>query len=493
MKRNILYKIINSVLTEQSFKIPVRIDKYSVDMRRQKWIEEAGGVFAFRVTSKSKEQETAPGLKQKPAEPQILQAIKQFLSKTTSEDVKKYLNGNYWLIYTDDLSPTEKYFQYLFSVFPKNKIESIANPIMINNPNEFKPKVDFYVNSTPVSHYSRMQGLIDDISTQNYEWLWNNASRDRDAWDKTVNDIADIASSATPENLPLVTGWKTSKYKQRLDQLTQPIRNSLVFLDEPSFLNRETETLTDSEFYLQYPYDINDPADDKHIYLFTGKSVFIKASSSGNVRKHTGDFKKDNATVFKGTVLDNENNRDLPILTGNAINLEIKENIYFTGYITNSKITYGTIIDSIKDIKYEGSFEFTDNGDINLKDGLVYQDDVLTGIWEKGEGWDYVRDSALVNVDSMYQIKELQEDIIKMWSNNMEFVNSASPDTKNMINKFIQNGSTGIWDDSMKDMVYVLNTVFGEANPDGSTPEGYVEISQTARQKIIELQTSKIQ
>jgi hypothetical protein len=514
MKHNILHKIIKSVLTEQqTVNVPVKLNTYSVDNLTQQKAEKAGAVFSFRVTTKGTEKGTAAApptsgvgdyegniikstdVPSSPSEPIMLKAIQQFLSKTTSTDVSKYLNGGYWLVMTPDLSSRKKFFQYIFYVFPYDFIKTLTDTIMINDPGKFTPKVEFYINSTPVSRPDDfyLWRLIKIPSSIDKDvWIWENGSRNIEDWYKVIDKL-ELIHLLGYTGITAVPGWKSQtieKIKAIFDNFSGEIRGRYD-IEPPSFLDTKTKELNDFEIQIGAPFDRAE--EDKDYYMFDGKSVFIKTGKSGALRKYIGKFNLDGSVKFNGSVEYIENGM---LVNGDAINLEILKDTYYTGYIKNNMISSGELIFSLKNEKYIGIFELVGNAPnftIEYETGLLYRNDVLVEIWEKGRKWTYDRYGRVAKDDSMYQIKELQEDIIKMWNNNIEYVNAKIPkDAKNMINKFVQNGPTGIWNKDMEVMVYTLNVIFAGAKVDGSTPNAGLEIQDEERKEIIKFQTSNI-
>ncbi len=81
-----------------------------------------------------------------------------------------------------------------------------------------------------------------------------------------------------------------------------------------------------------------------------------------------------------------------------------------------------------------------------------------------------------------------------MWSNNTEFVSKTAPNNKYLINKFIQNGITGIWDTPTKEMVTALNLIFIGPDPDTGKPYAGsdTQIRAEEHEQIVKYATTKI-
>lgn len=488
-KHNILDRIIKHVLSEQTLTIPVTIKKFSVNIGEQVLAEELGAVFAFQVTAKSKEQkvdDAGTKVKLTPTDEEVLQAITQRLNKTEFPEIVKYKTGNYWWIQSANISKTTKMYDYVFFVFPKATIVGVMNPIVPNNLNEFPPKVDYYIGATAVTKADsdHFDDWADGELLPSDEWLENNASRNEKDYNKALGHAFSILTLGLDPDVRTINLFDFKQINQRIRKYMLKLRGlkpGIVTMPRtPEYLNRKDEELFDAEITL---YD--------QPLKFTGTDKYVRSVGDAQVRKYIGFFKDDvGDIVLRATVLINGQDGTTIIQTGIANNLEIENAIYFTGNITNDKRTQGTVIDSTNNVKYVGTFD--SKGIQN--NGLEYKNDELVRIWENGENWDYVKNSTVTNESSQYQIRELQTNIIKMWNNNSEFVASTARNNKYLINKFIQNGVTGIWDTPTKDMVTALNLIFTGPDPDTGKPyDGSdKEIRAQDHELIVKYGTTKI-
>ena len=91
----------------------------------------------------------------------------------------------------------------------------------------------------------------------------------------------------------------------------------------------------------------------------------------------------------------------------------------------------------------------------------------------------------------------LQEDIISMYQNNLDYVNSLSDNYKSSILQFIQKQPNGLWDDNMKFVVLITNIgLMGSLAIDPATkkphPGAENIINSDVRKQIVQYQKDKI-
>jgi hypothetical protein len=485
-KHNILDKIIKRVLAEQTLTIPVTIKKFSIGIGDQIANEKLGCVFAFRVTAKSKEQkvdDAGTKVKLTPTADEVLRAIKQRLEKTKFPEIDQYKTANYWWIQSNNISTNDKIHEYVFFVYPKATLVGVMNPIVPNNLNEFPPKVDYYIDTTSVTkaESQHFKNWASGETLPDGEWLENNATTDINVWNTTLERSLSINSLSTNPLTKSLPVYNLNRISRHIKRHLGLFSGELQFpREEPEYLKRKDQEEFDSGFTL-YGQELK----------FTGTNKYVRSVGQSQIRKYIGFFKEENGDiVLRATVLSNEQDSTTNIQTGNATNLEVDLGILFTGNITNDKITQGTIVDTVNNKKYVGTF----NSKQEYDNGLEYKNDELVRIYEKNKYWDYVKNSTVTNESSQYQIRELQSNILKMWSNNTEFVSKTAPNNKYLINKFIQNGITGIWDTPTKEMVTALNLIFIGPDPDTGKPYAGsdTQIRAEEHEQIVKYATTKI-
>ena len=448
MKNFNLHEIIRKFVYEQTkpLTVPVIIKSTYGTLKQQRAQERIGAVFGFRVKAIAKKQNGVT-----PTEQQIFQAISKKVASTP--ELQKYLNGEYILIQSDDQRTSDRSYLYNFLVFPRlyfTKLEDSLDALNIDSG-------DVFSGNGIASKISNAQVLtLGVLSQPRFK-----QSVDKDKW-QTFSTWYDTVKQVN----------------KRVSSIEMPKYEELP--DKPG-----NQKVTGFEF----PYQ--DANKIEHVFTFNGvidtDSQFIE-----------GEVLDNNKILFNGTFINNEPN------TGEVFNTSLfskympsrYKNWIYTGKLNNGKYS-------------EGEITITEPG----TDGIVR----IKGTWNsKGELFNattYDKDNNIISrfIDGIELIRDvnvgiksvkeaiifLQEDIISMYQNNLDYVNSLSDNYKSSILQFIQKQPNGLWDDNMKFVVLITNIgLMGSLAIDPATkkphPGAENIINSDVRKQIVQYQKDKI-
>lgn len=257
-------------------------------------------------------------------------------------------------------------------------------------------------------------------------------------------------------------------------------------------------------------------------YKFQGKITFDRFIKNDVIRRYRGFLTDESGKkVIIGTWTAGYESKEDPenpdrriyfswteyvtIETATVNDLEMSIGEFFTGTISNNIPVAGTFIWSsdnkeavtfeksdpipFADKKYEGSFKknIKKPGRWFFGTGLFYDNKTGKLLFTVNDNswYPYEANGTVNGKSSSYQIRELQLNIIEMWNFNKDLVDKAPTKLKKIINDFLQNGVTGIWDLPTADMVNALNIAFKNKT------NGNRQIDAADHQRIIKYKSEK--
>lgn len=447
MKKFNLHEIIRKFVYEQTkpLTVPVIIKSTYGTLKQQRAQERIGAVFGFRVKAIAKKQNGVT-----PTEQQIFQAISKKVASTP--ELQKYLNGEYVLIQSDDQRTSDRSYLYNFLVFPRlyfTKLEDIYMPGKNFDDVVFMDAITQKISNATVRK-------LDSLSRRPYK---QHVKKDKfEEFIKWYDTVKQINKQVSTVEMP--------KYEE--------------LPDKPG-----NQKVTGFEF----PYQ--DANKIEHVFTFNGvidtDSQFIE-----------GEVLDNNKILFNGTFINNEPN------TGEVFNTSLfstympsrYKNWIYTGKLNNGKYSEGEIsttepgTDGI--VRVKGTW----NSKGQLFNATTYDKDNNI-ISRFIDGVELTRDVNVGIKSDREEIKFLQEDIIAMWKNNLDYVNSLPEERKSGILQFIQKQPNGLWDNDMKFVVTLTNVgLMGSLaiDPETKKPRPGAEngINSNVRKQIVQYQKDKI-
>jgi hypothetical protein len=448
MKLN-LDNIIRTVLSEQKTPTATVIIKSTYGTLQQQRVQETiGAVNGFRVKVKVKSKTPV-------SEEKVLSIISDKLKD--HPDIKPYTGGNYIIVRSDDQKLSDNTYLYNYLVFDRKLVEDILD--------KFKPE--------------GFSGKFADVA-----FLENTSNR---IGDSKVYNLSDIA------------GVYVKHYKERVDELKW--KQYKKWYDTVKNVNKRISTVSvpDFEELPRGETSFSTVEDAPWAVVVDGKVYELTKTGKFNVYGSGPGVLKDlqGNVVFSGEFKPGKDDESQPwngiVTKSAAFASKMDPNLYgmlFTGELKNGYYVKGELDLGDGYIFKNGEFE---KG--RRKQGKAYKNDELIGYYQNFEYIDLT-----INVSSKSdntQIKALKEDLIKMYQNNLDYVNNLPENLKNVIINFTSKPANGNWDSTMKAIVSITNIgLMGQDAIDPNTKKPYPGIDLTVlakiRQLIIKYQTEKI-
>jgi len=449
MKLN-LDNIIRTVLSEQKTPTATVIIKSTYGTLQQQRVQETiGAVNGFRVKVKVKSKTPV-------SEKKVLSIISDKLKD--HPDIKPYTGGNYIIVRSDDQKLSDNTYLYNYLVFDRKLVEDILD--------RFKPE-GF---SGKVKDFAFVDGRIP-----------------QKIGNTPVYDLTDVAGVGEKHYKELVDEPKWKQYKKWYDTVKN-VNKRISTVSVPDFeeLPRGETSFSTVE---DAPWEV---VVDGKVYELTKTGKFnVYSSGTGVLKDLQGNV------VFSGEFKLGKDDQSQPwngiVTKSAAFASKMDPKLYgmlFTGELKNGYYVKGELDLGDGYIFKNGEFE---KG--RRKQGKAYKNDELIGYYQNFEYIDLT-----INVSSKSdntQIKALKEDLIKMYQNNLDYVNNLPENLKNVIINFTSKPANGNWDSTMKAIVSITNIgLMGQDAIDPNTKKPYPGIDLTVlakiRQLIIKYQTEKI-
>lgn len=446
---------------------------------------DVGAVFTFRVKARALKTDGRVA---------NITDVNKGISNAINESkvLQPYLTGNYIFIRSAD--QRDSYRNYLFNVWvvPKDYIDDILWV--------YTDKIS--KNDTRLDSYDFAVGLpsqgVSQFGRTNYAWDIKNNTKlynVQELIDKiNLNPVSQVI------DLPYVDKNRYTRAVNWLKELrTLNAKVDTTDLISPDVLNKPI------------PNEIYIPKDEGIVIDLASDSIFstydqvMFDNGIFNVKTSTpisGDLDGPSATpIYKGTftptnkkskiVLGVPAEADAPSVlyrmnldTGTATNYYIslddggtpKSETYtnadnevitrynvtakYTGTIQNGKLESGRLVFTGNKLKETGQVYNGDFKDNKFYNGIYSENGSPVSRYRNGIETDYVAYEGKVSAakSSKYYIQALQLEMIAMYDNNTTFFTSKGPTFSNLIEKLRASGPNGIWDITMQNLSYIINT-----------------------------------